>query len=186
MPTKTDKNQHSSAPDWTPSSLADWKRRATMDVTLSSGARVRLRALTIDELAAADGLPNDLVRVALLEQLPGGVVAEIAGHLENDDDPAAFAAAQKLSQDTMLLRDRLVLLAVVEPQLTERDLAKIDPFDKAEIAEYAQRKRVVDSAGRRVGADALSTFRTLAEEHACDPDCPACAAAIQRICGVQP
>jgi|SRR5581483_3324073 len=181
MSTITEKQQ-SATSEWKPSSLADWKRRATMDVTLGSGARVILRALTLDDLG--DALPNDLVRIALLDQIPGGVVSQIAMHLDAGDDEA-LAAAQKLSDDNLRLRDEIVLRAVVSPQLRPKDLAELDPFDKAEIVEYAQRKRVVDSAGRRVGADALSTFRTIAEEHGCAPDCEACAAAARRVSGVQ-
>lgn len=169
---------------WKPSSLADWKKRATMDVTLTSGANVTIRALTLDELAAANGLPDDLIHVALLEQTAGGVTGKIAEHLDRAK-PTDLADAKKLSNATLQLRDRLVLAAVVAPKLTAKDLAVLDPFDKAEIAAFAQRRLTVDAAGRRVGADALDTFRIVREEHGCAEGCEACAQAARRVYGVQ-
>jgi hypothetical protein len=150
----------------------------------SSTANVTIRPLTLDELAAQNGLPDDLLRVALLEQIPGGVVAEIADKIEKGD-AASLAAAKKLSDDNLKLRDRIVLAAVVAPKLTARDLAGLDPFDKAEIAGFAQRRETVDAAGRRVGADALDTFRIVGEEHGCPPNCEACAASARRVFGLQ-
>lgn len=171
-------------PDWKPSTLAEWRRRSTMDVTLSSGANVTVRPLTLDELAAVDALPDDLIRIVLLEQIPGGVVAEIGAQLEKGD-PASLAAARKLSEDNLKLRDRIVLTAVVTPKLTAKDLAGLDPFDKAEIAAFAQRRLNVDAAGRRVGADALDTFRIVSEEHRCPPSCEACQTSARRVYGLQ-
>lgn len=178
------KQETPSASDWKPSSLADWKRRATMDVTLSSGARVTIRALTLDELAANDALPDDLIRVAMLEQIPGGVVTEISEQLKKGDADS-LAAAEKLSKDNLALRDRVVLAAVVTPRLAAKDLNGLDPFDKADIAAFAQRRLTVDAAGRRVGADALDTFRIVAEEHGCPADCAACAASARKVFGLQ-
>ena len=171
-------------PVWKASSLAEWKRRSTIDVTLGSLTNVTIRPLTLDELAAQDGLPDDLLRVALLEQIPGGVVAEISRQIEAGDEKS-LAAAKKLSDDNLKLRDRIVLAAVVAPKLTAKDLAALDPFDKAEIAAFAQRRETVDAAGRRVGAEALDTFRIVGEEHGCSPNCPACAASARRVFGLQ-
>jgi hypothetical protein len=182
MPPKT--QQSPSAAEFRPSSLAEWKRHSTMDVILSSGTGVTIRALTIDELAAQGGIPDELLHVALLEQVPGGVVAEIHRRLQ-EGDADSLQAANKLSQDNLKLRDRLVLAAIVSPRLKAADLKGIDPFDRAMIAEFAQRKRTLDAAGRRVGAQALDTFRIVAEEHGCAPDCPACQTTARRVFGLQ-
>lgn len=141
-------------------SLSAWKKRSLMQVTLPSGAQVLLRAVTLDELFAEEAMPEHLIQAAVLSMQPGGVVRKIAAHVaagEHDE-------ADRLSRDNVGLRDRLVLRAVVEPRLTEDDLADLDVFDKAMIAELAQRVRVTDAAGRRVGADALDTFRTVASQ----------------------
>lgn len=139
-----------------PDSLAEVKRRARFVVTCTSGASYELRALTLDDLAAEDALPDDLIRVALLEaHSPGGVSGAIASHMQHDREDDAM----KLSADLLKLRDRLVLKAVVTPKLKPADVQHLDPFDRHEIAEFAQRQRNVDAAGRQVGADSLDTFR---------------------------
>lgn len=170
--------------EFRPSSLADWKKSSTIDVVLGSGAHVTIRPLTLDELAANGALPDDLLRVAMLEQIPGGVVSEIAEQLQKGD-PDSLKAAKKLSEDNLQLRDRVVLAAVVAPKLKPADLQHLDPFDKSMIAEFAQRRRTIDAAGRRVGAHALDTFRVVAEEHGCPPDCPACNATARRVFSLQ-
>lgn len=169
-------------PAWKPSTLAEAKRGRLMELTAPSGARFVVRALTIDELATADGLPDDLLRIALLEGVPGGVVSEIASKL---GDPTKLREAQELSRATVKLRDRLVLEAVVQPRLAAKDLTELDPFDKDMIAQACQRKIVFDAAGRRIGSDALATFRELAQELGCDPDSEAFARAVRTLAGVQ-
>lgn len=142
-----------------PDSLAEAKRRARFVVTGHSGATYELRALTLDDLAAEEALPDDLIRVALLEaHTPGGVSGEIARELKKSSEEGN-AAAVKISADVLALRDRIVLAAVTAPKLKPADVADLDPFDRAMIAEFAQRQRNVDAAGRQVGADTLDTFR---------------------------
>lgn len=145
-------------PAFKASSLADWKERSRMEVTLPSGANAVLRTLTLDELASKEGLPDDLLHVAWLEQLPGGAAAEIARRYE-EGDKRALAQAQKLAEARRELRDRLVLAAVVSPRITAKDVALLDPADREMIADLVQRRENVDAAGRRVGADRLDSFR---------------------------
>lgn len=145
------------------SSLAEAKRNAQVDITCPSGTKYTIRPQTLDELAAEDGLPDDLLRVALLEMVPGGVVAEISEKLRAGD-PESLASARSLSQDTMGLRDRIVLSAVVAPALKAKDVALLDPFDKAMIAAIAQRKLSEDATGKQVGADPLATFREAGQQ----------------------
>lgn len=162
--TATPKSPRPSEP--TPDTLAEVKRRARFVVTGHSGATYELRALTLDDLASEDGIPDDLIRVALLEaHTPGGVSAEIARalHDETEHEDGSSVAA-KLSADVLRLRDRIVLRAVVKPELKESDVADLDPFDRHMIAEFAQRQRNVDAAGRQVGADTLDTFRRACRE----------------------
>lgn len=142
-----------------PSSLAEWKRNSTMDVTLPSGTRVQVRTLTLDELAGMNGLPEDLLRVALLEQAsPGGVVAAIGRKLAAED-PESLKDAHDLSKANVELVNRLVVAAVVAPKLKAADVKSLDPFDRDMIAQLAQRRITHDAAGKQVGADALDSFR---------------------------
>lgn len=140
------------------SSLAEAKRNAHIDITGPSGTRYTIRPLTLDELAAIDGLPDDLLRIALLETVPGGVIEEISDKLRLGD-PESLKAAQQLSQDTVRLRDRIVLEAVVSPALKAKDVEALDPFDRHMIAGIAQRRVHEDATGKQVGADPLATFR---------------------------
>lgn len=137
------------------SSLSDWKARSLMRVALPSGATVTLRALTLDELAAEDALPDDLVRVAMLNMRPGALAMQLAEHVNAGDREKA----DELSRANLDLRNRIVLAAVVDPKITADDLADIDPYDKAMIAQLAQRLIDTDAEGVRVGADSLEPFR---------------------------
>jgi hypothetical protein len=145
------------------SSLAEAKRNAQIDVTGPSGTQYTIRPLTLDELASEDGLPDDLLRAALLEMVPGGLVMEISEKLRLGD-PESLQAARKLSEDTVRLRDRIVLKSIVAPAIREKDLAALDPFDKAMIAAIAQRKLSEDATGKQVGADPLATFREVSPQ----------------------
>jgi hypothetical protein len=141
--------------------LAAWQRNSLIHATGPSGTVFVLRALTLDELAAEDALPDDLLRVALLEwsrEVTGGVMGEMSANLKKGT-PEALTAARKLSQDNLRLRNRIIVRALVKPRVTEKDLVKLDPYDLAMIAAISQRQVNIDAAGRRVGADTLDTFR---------------------------
>ncbi len=164
------------------SSLAEAKRGRLIDMTGPSGARFTLQTLTLDDLAAEEGLPDDLLKIALLEMIPGGVVAEIMSKV---GDPKTLKEAKKLSEDNVRLRDRLVLRAVVAPKLTANDVKVLDAYDKEMIAQICQRKVTLDAAGRRVGADALTTFRELASEWSVDPDSETFTGAVRKVAALQ-
>jgi hypothetical protein len=119
---------------------------------------VMLRTVTLDELAAEEAIPDDLLRVALIEMTPLGVPGEIAREIASQD-AGAQERALKLSRDAVALRDRLVLRSVLEPRLTADDVADLDGFDKAMIADIASRQTVEDASGRRVyGDQPIATF----------------------------
>lgn len=140
--------------------LDEWKGRRFIPATLPSGMRVLLRTVTLDELAAEEGLPDDLLRIALLEKTPLGVPGEIARELAPKTDEG-LRNAEKVARDLVDLRDRLVLRSVVQPPLSADDVAELDGHDKAMIADIASRQTVEDAAGRRVYGEqpALATFR---------------------------
>jgi hypothetical protein len=165
-------------------SLADLKARRYALATLPTGLKVRLRSVTLDELAAEEGLPDTLVRVAVLEQFPGGVVAEMARETVNGKE--GIERARGLSRDMLALRDRLILRAVVEPALEAADLDDLDPFDKAMVAAIASREVDTDAEGRRVwGVEPLNTFRVYLQEHGCDEGCEACGRVVAAFSQVQ-
>ena len=167
------------------SSYEEIQKLRLIYATLPTGAQMVLRALTLDELAAIEGLPDDLLKVAMLESTPGGVAGEIARVLQKDSD-TSLDEAHKLSQSTAELVDRLVLAAVVEPALTAEQVTTLDGFDKAMIAAIASRRIVFDAAGKRVGVEPLETLATFRHEHSCAAACSACERTRLALSAVQP
>lgn len=164
-------------------SLDDWKLSRLLDVTLPSGMRVTIIKLTLDELVQEDALPDDLVRVALLEISPGGVEAQLGRDLAKNDK-AGLKAAKDLAAANLRLQDRIVLRAVVAPKIEEEQLPEVDPYDKAMIAGIACGRLFYDEAGRRIGPEPMSTFREHARTHHPDvsvEDCEACQDAIRAL-----
>jgi hypothetical protein len=145
---------------WKPSSLAEAKRNAVVNMTASSGTRYAVRPMTLDELLSMNAMPDDLIRIALLDNIRVGreqsaLTVEIGEKLAKGDK-ASLVEAQGLSRGLVDLRNRLVLAAVQAPKLKPKDLADLDPYDLDEIAMVAQHRLVVDEAGRLV--DPLATF----------------------------
>lgn len=166
--------------------LAEWKARRRLDVTLPSGMPITMRTLTLSELAVADGLPDDLIRLALVEMQPGGIVGEIGAELQKSDE-GALERAKKYAEDNLALRDRLILAAVLDPVMNEDDVRELDGFDKEMIAGIASRQLEFDAIGRRVGSEPLSTFRVFAATHheqLSAEDCPACEEARRQFSAV--
>jgi hypothetical protein len=164
------------------SSLAEAKRGRLIDMTGPSGARFTLRTLTLDEIVAEEGLPEDLLNIALLQLIPGGVMVEA---MEKRADPKTRNEAKKLSVDSFRLADRIALRAIVAPKVTAKDVAALDGFDKQMIVDICQRRITLDATGRRVGANALATFRELALEWSVDPDSEAFAGAVRKVASLQ-
>lgn len=161
-------------------SLEEWKGRRTALATLPTGLKVRLRSVTLDELAADEALPDDLVAVAVNERT-GLTAVELARRVSEDT-----GSAREYSQQILRLRDKLVLRAVVEPDLTEADLDEVDPFDKDMVANIASRQTDVDATGRRVwGVEPLNTFQVFRDKHGCVEGCAACEATVLEFSQVQ-
>lgn len=137
------------------SSLAEAKRNAIVNMVASSGTKYSVRPLTLDELAAEEGLPDELLRVAILDKIPGGVAAQQIDLLRKGN-PEALEQSRQLSRDLVSLRDRIVLRAVQSPALKARDLPQLDPYDLHEIALVAQHRLIVDETGGLV--DPFATF----------------------------
>jgi hypothetical protein len=160
-PARTNPPQTLRAEPWKPSSLAEAKRNAVVNMTASSGTRYAVRPLTLDELIAENGMPDELIRIALLDSIRTGphtseLTAEISEKLRKGDKQS-LGEATDLSRGLVSLRDRLVVKAVQAPKLKAKDLEQLDPYDLDEIAAVAQHRLVVDEAGRLV--DPLATFQ---------------------------
>lgn len=158
------RSANGSPPEPDGDTLATWKSNTLIHATGPSKTKFTIRPLTLDELAADDALPDDLLRVALLEwsrSVTGGVMGEMETHLKKGS-PEALAAARKLSKDNLSLRSRVIVRALVKPRVTEKELVGLDPYDKEMIAALSQRTISRDATGKQVGADALDHFRAVA------------------------
>lgn len=161
MATRTRTTEIPSAPE--ADTFAAWERNSLITATGPSGTTFTFISLTLDDLAAEDALPDDLLNVAMMEaHRAGGVSSKIAALLD-EGGKASLDEVRALSKATLELRDRLVRRALVKPAVkTAASLKRLDPYDKHMIAAISQRQLNVDATGRRVGADALGTFREAA------------------------
>lgn len=158
--------------------LDAWKASRMINATLDSGRRVTMRKLTLDELVSLDALPDDLKQLAAMEAMD--MVVDEARTLLRKGDKRSLGSYTKMQQDRVRLRDRLVLAAVIKPELTEADLPDLPEPDKVMIAAIAQGQIEFDAVGKRIGLEPMSTFRVLAASHhpGVEPeDCDACKAA---------
>lgn len=145
--------------------LDEWRRRAVIrGVVLPSGMVVDIRAVPLDELAAVDGLPTALQRVALLHA-SGAFEKTLADIVQTD---GGQESAEALLEDNRALLHRVIRLAIAGPPALVQALADlddddpldgIDGFDKEMVAGIAQRQIVTDATGRRVyGAQPVTSF----------------------------
>lgn len=151
-----------SPPEPSPSSLAEWERNSVFTVTGPSGTVFEMRSLTLDQLTGEDALPDDLLRIAMIEwarEVTGGIKGEMAEQLKKGT-PEALEAVRKLGRDNLALGRRLAVAAIVRPKVTEAKLAKLDPYDIDMIVRISQRLEVEDATGKKVGADRLDNFRS--------------------------
>jgi len=156
--------QRNKPSEWADSAAAIVAAR-TMDVTLLSGLRVTLRTVTLEELAVAEALPADLYHTAVLDSAD-----LLLPQMLRDLEAEKPEDAHRRSQNLLDLRDRVVKLALVKPEPSEKVLEALDGFDKALITELAQRKRSVDAAGKVVAAQSLADFDQFRDESDSDPD----------------
>jgi len=143
------------------SSLEELEQLNVMNVTLESGARVSAGTTTLDELMAAEAFPDDLIYIAVLEAA-GATVPEMARELKDGGDDGA-KRVREMSRDLLRMRDRLCALSLrkggCSDEEAEQVLERLDGYDRAMLADIAQRRINVDAAGRRFGAETLGQFR---------------------------
>lgn len=142
-----------------------------------SGVQFQVRTLTLDEVIAAEGFPDDLVNVAVLERA-GVTVGEMARDLR-DGGTEGRERVRQMSRDVLALTDRICEMAIVgwrpagsdgdyEP-MTADDVRDLDGHDKQMVAALCQRRSFEDAAGRRFGVATLDRFRGDDPEPAGDP-----------------
>lgn len=129
-----------------------WKKAATHEVVCPTGVTVTLKIPDIPALIEAGAIPQHLLDTAI------GVV--------NGDSPTVEMLKQQREYT-----DLIVLKTVVEPKLTEADIADIPYEDKDFIVAIATRQRDLDALGNHIaGLTSSAAFRKFRELGEFRPD----------------
>lgn len=124
-------------------SAAQWKKARFHTIRLNSGAFVKIRIPDLPAMIEAGHIPQNLIEVAI-----GMASGE------------AMKPSVELVKQSREFTDLMTLAAVVEPKITEADLADIPYEDKQLIVEIATRQRDADAEGSNIsGLDKSEKFR---------------------------
>lgn len=128
-----------------PTDLAGWKKAATHHPLMPSGVRVGIRIPDLPGMIEAGDIPQHLLDVAL--QVAGGTADSVKPSVELVKQQREFT-------------DHLVMKMVVEPKLSEADLAEIPYEDKEMLVAIGTRARDRDAEGSHLaGLDTSEKFR---------------------------
>lgn len=122
--------------------LNNWKKNKRHQVTLPSGAEVTIQIPNLPLLAKAGQVPNKLLEIVLGAQKPDfQVTPEMLG------DQSEFAAF-------------LVTHTVVDPVVTDADVAELPYEDVEMVMDFALRNRDFDAVGKHIaGLEKIESFR---------------------------
>lgn len=135
----------------TVASLSGWKKAAKHVVTCPSGTVIGIRIPDLPAMIEAGEIPQHLLDAAL----------GVAGGGE-DAKPSIDLIKQQRE-----FTDKLVLLTVVEPKLSDADVREVPYEDKEFIVSVATRQRDLDALGDHIGgltkSEKFRRFRRLGE-----------------------
>jgi hypothetical protein len=120
-----------------------WKKAAVHEITLPSGTVISIKLPNLSLMMKTGNIPNGLIDAAVGAQ--DGSEAKLTREMiESQWDFSAF----------------LVAHTVVDPQLTEEEVAEIPAEDIEMIVEFATRQRDIDAAYKHIGGlDQMGSFR---------------------------
>lgn len=134
----------------TPATVAQWKKAAKHYPLCPSGVRVGLRIPDLPTMIVAGEIPQHLLEAA-------------AGIATGDDNTPSMDLVKKQKEFT----DTLVKVTVVDPKLSDDDLADIPVEDKEFIVAVATRQRDLDAEGEHIAgltsSEKFRRFRGLGE-----------------------
>lgn len=176
-------------------SLAAWQARATHEITLPSGQRVRIRIPGIATLLEHGDLPDDLVELALLElTTDGGATAALAADLAAASENGAREKALERIAHYGAFQKALVCKALCAVQTAggafedvtltpdTLDALGLPEDDLAMVAELVQRLRAHDARGVRIGVEPIDRWAAFREAHSCsDSNCEGCAKLVDAL-----
>jgi hypothetical protein len=130
-------------------SKSAWKQAGVHTVRLPSGVYVDIRILDLPALIEAGQIPQNLLDVAI----------KVAQSGENPTPSVELIKQQRE------FTDRVVQLSVVNPKLTEEDVADVPYEDKVLLVSIATRERDMDAEYNHIGglhtSDSFRRFRGL-------------------------
>jgi len=131
----------------TKTTKTSWKKAGIHEgVTLPSGTVVSIRLPNLSLMIKTGQIPNTLVEAAVkMQNLQGSADPEITKEMiEQQWDYSSF----------------LVAATVVEPAITQDEVAEIPAEDVEMLVEFATRQRDIDAVYRHIsGLDKLESFR---------------------------
>ncbi|CAB4183196.1 hypothetical protein UFOVP1328_37 [uncultured Caudovirales phage] len=131
----------------TKTTKTSWKKAGIHEgVTLPSGTVVSIRLPNLSLMMKTGQIPNTLVEAAVkMQSLEASASPEITQEMiEQQWDYSSF----------------LVAATVVEPAITQDEVAEIPTEDVEMLVEFATRQRDMDAAYRHIGGlDKLDSFR---------------------------
>lgn len=125
-----------------PATLAQWRKAKTHTITLPSSTVVEIEIPDLPALVKTGQIPNELVDIAIK-------VAKGTKEITRDDivQQADFY-------------NKLCVLAVKSPALTEENVADIPFEDREMIVEIATRQRDIDAVGHHLaGLESVKEWR---------------------------
>jgi hypothetical protein len=126
-----------------PITVSGWKKAALHYPLCPSGVRVGIRIPNLAALIEAGDIPQHLLDVAL-------------GVATGDE----VKPSVELIKQSREFTDKLVMLMVVEPKLTEADLADVPYEDKEFLVSIGTRQRDIDAEGEHIaGLSSSERFR---------------------------
>lgn len=142
----------------TKTTAAGWKKAAVHEVIAPSGTTISLKIPDLPRMIESGQIPQHLLDATL------GVAA--VGDGEDSKTPTKEQIVQERE-----FTDCMVLFSVVEPKITEADLADIPYEDKEFIVMIATRRRDLDAVGNHIaGLHALEPFRRFRQIGEFSPD----------------
>lgn len=129
----------------TENKLGAWKNKSKHEITLPSGAEIAIKIPNLPQLIKTGQIPNELIDAAIGAQ---------------DMTPDRESVVKQAE-----IYNMIVALTVIEPKVTEEDVADL-PFEDIEmIVEIATRQRDLDAVGHHIGglekSEDFRKFRSL-------------------------
>lgn len=162
-------------------SKGSWISASVHQITLPSGARVKVQMPDLSRLIRSDLLPEDLRAAALRRAFDDLEVAPpLDPNVGNDPEKMQKALEERFAMAKQLVQflDFLLTEMMVEPKLSMEEVAKIPGEDRDMLIAIAQRERNTDARGVRLGVAPLNAFHEFRELHGCvdrEPEgCPSC------------